>query len=134
MLARLPVSAKQPEILDLKACVLSSVLKLPRQNNVLIILFLQEDPRAIRKGQKKVALLIVLGLLLPIHALLVGSIVSGKLWNHIVNRPFLVYPCSSYQSSCLAHLHFGTHYLYLVLLMCSFSPYLTGELIYLSWF
>src|SRR5436309_15024015 len=102
MLARLPVSAKQLEILDLKACVSSSVLKLPRQNNVLIILFLQDDPRARIRGQKKVALLIaqVLGLLLPIHALLVGSIVRGKLWNHIVNRPFLVYSCSSYQSFC----------------------------------
>src|SRR6266566_6562850 len=98
MQARLLASAKQPEVSALKACVLSSVLILLRQNNGPIIPFLQDDHKTISRRQKRVPLLIALDLLLPIllqliHVSSVACTVNGDPQNRITSRVSLAFCC-----------------------------------------
>ena len=93
----------------------------------------QGSKQGAKKGSSAKRLDLDPGLLLPIRALSVGYRVSGNLWIHIANRPFLAYFCSSCQFSCSVLLHFGIHYLYLAHLIASSSHYLDGEHICLFW-
>src|SRR6266566_2586498 len=122
MQAGLRVSAEQPEVLALKACVSNSVPKLLRQSSGPIVPFLLDDHKAISRRQKKGVLPIALDLplLRPIRALLVACIVSGKLWDRTTSRPFLACSYWACQFSCLVRLRSGILFRYLGHLMASF--------------